>query len=140
MATDILDNAYISINSNVLTTKANQVEINYEVETQDDTTFGDTTRSNLGGLKNWTITVQFVQDFANGVVDSLLFSQVGNVVPFEIRPDAGAVSTSNPKFTGYGLIRSYRPLGGSVGDLMTATLEMVPGKGAGSPTLTRATS
>lgn len=140
MATDILDNAYISINSNVLTTKANQVEINYEVETQDDTTFGDTTRSNLGGLKNWSITVQFVQDFANGVVDSLLFSQVGNVVPFEIRPDAGSVGVNNPKFTGNALIRSYRPLGGSVGDLMTATLEMVPGKGGGTATLNRATA
>ena len=141
MAQDIFENGYLSVNSNVLSTYVQQMELSYEVETQDNTTMGDTTRSSIGGLKNWGLTVTFVQDFANGLLDAILFPLVGTVVPIEVRPDAGSVSTGNPKYTGYTLVKSYKPLGGSVGDLMTATLELVPAKsGANLAMLVRATS
>lgn len=140
MPTDIYDNAFLSLNGTNVSDTVKSLELTYEVETQDDTAMGDTTRSSKGGLKNWSANVTFHQDFASGEIDSLLFPLVGTTIGIEIRPDAGSVSTSNPKFTGNALINNYKPLGGNVGDLMEGTISLVPSKGAGTSTLVRATS
>lgn len=140
MATDIFENGYLSIASNNVSSSCQSIELMYEVETQDDTTMGDTTRSSKGGLKNWNVKATMVQDFANAALDSILYPLVGTVVAIEVRPDAGSVSTSNPKFTGNALLKSYRPIGGSVGDLHTCEIELIPSKGSGNANLTRATS
>jgi len=140
VATDILDNAYISLAANVLSTKGNQVEITYESQTVDDTTFADTTRSNKHSLFNWSITIKFVQDFAASNLDSILFPLIGTTIAIEIRTDAGSVGAANPKYTGNGMITSYPILAGDVGSLMETTITIVPSKGSGSATLARATS
>jgi len=44
----------------------------------DDTVMGDTTRSNIAGLLNWSIDVEFLQDFASAKVDATLFALVGS--------------------------------------------------------------
>lgn len=51
-----------------------------------------------------------------------------------MRPDAGAVSSTNPKWTGTGVLTSYTPLSGAVGDFLSAPVTF----GAGSD-LVRAT-
>lgn len=140
MATDIFENGYLAVAANNISTSVKSMELNYEVETQDDTTMGDTTRSVKGGLKNWSVTATLVQDFANSALDSILYPLVGTVVAIEVRPDAGSVSTSNPKFTGNALLKSYKVLGGSVGDLQMCEIELVAAKGSGNANLTRATS
>lgn len=140
MATDIFDNAYLSIASNNVSTSVQSLELTYEVETQDDTTMGDTTRSSKGSLKNWSINATLVQDFASSALDSILSPLLGTVVAIEVRPDAGSVSTSNPKWTANALFSSYKIMGGSVGDLITTQITLIPSKGSGTATLTRATS
>jgi hypothetical protein len=116
----VLTNARIEIDGNVVSTDGNTVNISYEAETDDNTTFGDSTRSNIGGLKNWSMELNFVQDFANTEIDSILFPLVGTDFEVKIRPDAGVISTSNPEYVGRGLLQSYAPLGGSVGELAQA--------------------
>jgi hypothetical protein len=138
MANIVLTDAYISIAANVLSSSANSVSIDYSAAAQDDTTFGDTTKSSLGGLKDWSIKLDFNQDYANAAVDSILFPLVGTVVAFEIRPTSSAVGASNPKYTGTGLVTAYNPIGGKVGDKASCSVTLIPG--GATPALTRATA
>ena len=63
----------------------------------------------------------------------------GAAFAFELHDDkSDAVSVTNPKFTGTGVLESYKPVGGTVGDMALATATIRPG--GATPTLTRATS
>lgn len=139
MSNIVLTNAYISIGGNVLSAYGNGLTIDYSVDTPDDTAFGDTTKSVMaGGLKDWSIKAEFNQDFGAGLLDAILWPLVGTAVAFEVRPDAGAVSTSNPKYTGTGILGGYSPVSGKVGDKATISITIKPG--GTTPTLTRATA
>ncbi|MDP8928673.1 MAG: radical SAM protein [Actinomycetota bacterium] len=138
MATFVLTDAHISIAGVTLSDHGNQVTISYEAETQDDTVFGDGTRSEVGGLKNWSVEIQFLQDYASGSVDATLFPIVGSAVSWEVRPTSAARSATNPGYNATGVVKSYQPLGQSVGDLAAATVSLVPGGSA--PTLLRSTA
>lgn len=135
MAAFALTDAFVSINGVDLSNDVKGGTLTYEAEMLDDTAMGDDTRSNLGGLKNWTMSVEFIQDFAASQVDATLFSLVGSTFTVIFRPDSGSVSATNPNFTGTGILASYTPIGNSVGDLAMAPVTI---NAAG--TLSRATS
>lgn len=140
MTTLIYNDASLVINSVDLSDHVKSLTLNYEAESQDDTAMGDTTRSSLGGLKNWSVSVEFHQDFAVAEVDATIFGIVGSSVSIVIKPTSGAVSATNPSYTANGMVQSYAPLAGAVGDILPATVEIVPSKGAGDSNLVRATS
>lgn len=95
---------------------------------------GDTTRNKLPGLKNWTVDVEFAQDFAAASVDATLFPLVGAAAfPISIKPTSAAVSATNPNFSGSALLATYSPIGGAVGDVATTTITL-----EGTGLLTRA--
>ena len=135
MATTVLTDAYVSIGGNVISDHVTQVSLSYSAEALEETAMGDTNRIKKAGLKDWSLTVELLQDFAASQIDSIFFPLIGTNVAFEIRPTSAAVSTSNPKFTGTAVLVSYPILGNSVGDLATATLELSP-----ASALTRATA
>lgn len=135
MATFVLTDAVITVDGTDLSDHGNQVSISYEAEAQDDTVFGDDTRSNAGGLKNWSMDVTFLQDFAASEVDATLFPLVGTTVTVAVRATSSAIGATNPSYTGTGLIQSYSPFGNSVGDQASASLSV-----ACAGTLSRATS
>ena len=135
MAKFVLTDASLVINSVDLSDHVTSVTLNYEAELGDDTTMGDDTRTNLGGLKNWSIDVEFTQNYASGKVDATLWGIVGASVPIVLKPTSGAVSATNPSYSGNGVIGSYSPIGNSVGDVAMAPITIAP-----AGTLTRATS
>ncbi len=140
MATKVLTDAVIILGGVNLSDHANQVTLNYEAETQDDTVFGDDTRSAAGGLKNWSVEVSFLQDFAAGSVDATLFALIGTTATWSIKGDSAATGVDNPAFGNNvttGLFVSAPPLGNSVGDMAGTSVSIVPG--GASPTLVRAT-
>lgn len=119
MAHIILKDADVNIDSNDLSAHVRSVTINYEAEQQDDTNMGDTTRVNLPGLLNWSIDVEFSQDFS--AVDAVLFPLVGAAAfTVTIKPASGSVSSSNPSYSGSAVLATYPPLGNAVGDQATA--------------------
>ena len=127
---------YLSINANVLNDSTKKAEIAVEVEDKDVTTFASLGwKEVLGGLKSGELGCEFLQDFAATKLDSIMWPLLGTVVPFEVRADQGAVSASNPKYSGNILIKSWNPLSGSVGDEATVSVTF-PTSGA----VTRATS
>ena len=66
MATLVYTNAYLMINGVDLSDHVKSLNLTYEAEMLDDTVMGTTgTRSNKPGLKNWSLEVEFLQDYAH---------------------------------------------------------------------------
>jgi len=136
MATFVYTDASVVVNSVDLSDHVKSCTLNYEAEMLDDTVMGDTTRSNIAGLLNWSIDVEFLQDFASAKVDATLFTLVGAAAfTVVLKPTSGSVSATNPSFTGSAVLESYPPMTGGVGDLETVSVTF---RSAG--TLARATS
>lgn len=135
MAEFVYTNAFLSIGGVDLSDHVRQASLSYNAEMQDKTAMGDLTRTRLGGLKDWSLEINFNQDFAASNVDATLFPLVGTSVAIILRPDAAAVSATNPNFTGSAILESYAPLGGNVGDMAETPVTL-----QADGTLTRATS
>lgn len=131
----VLTDAYISINANVISDHGNKVEIPVKVDDKDATTFGQTWKVRRGALKDGNLNITFLNDFVAANLDEIMWALVGQVVPFEIRATSGAVSTSNPKYTGSILIQEWKPIVGKVGDLVEVDVSFPT-----SGTVTRATA
>jgi hypothetical protein len=105
-----------------LTDHVRAVTINYAAEMLDKTAMGSSFRKRLAGLKDWSVTVEFNQDYVAANVDATLFAYVGSTAKrINIRPTTAVVGANNPRFYGEALLESYPPIGGSVGDLATVT-------------------
>jgi len=99
------------------------VTINYAAEMLDKTAMTDDSRSRLAGLKDWSVTIEFNQDYATGSVDATLFDMVGSsATRVLVKPTTAIVGAGNPRFYGNALLESYPPVGGSVGDLATVSV------------------
>ena len=133
MASFAFTNAFVSVNAVDLSTFVRSVTINVEAEDLEDTAMGDTYRSRIGGLKDWSVDLEFNQDFAASAVDVSIFSLLGTVVAVIVKPVNTTTSATNPQYSGNVLVSEYNPLDGSVGDLATTSVSW-PGAG----TLTRA--
>lgn len=135
MANVVLTNAFVSLNSVNLSSLVRSVTLNYSSQLQDDTAMGDTAVSRIGGLKDWSLEIEFFQDYDASKTDATLFSLVGSTFAVEVRHSAANASATNPKYTGTGILESYQPVGGAVGENLMAPVT-IQGVGA----LSRGTS
>ena len=90
-----------------------------QVET---TAFGSTYRTSIGGLKSASVSLDFMQDFAAGSIDALLFPLMGSTVAIKIAPTSGTVTATNPEYRFDALVTQYQPFAGAVGDLATLSV------------------
>lgn len=112
-----------SIDSNDLSDHLSKITLNIKVDALETTTFGTSGyRSRIGGLKDWTASLEFNQDFAASQLDSILFPLLGTVVTFTGKPTSGSVSATNPQYSGSLLVEEYNPFDSSVGDLAKVSL------------------
>jgi hypothetical protein len=135
MATFAFIDCRLEVNSVVMSAMATSVTLKVNADELEDTAFGDTYRSRLGGLKDWTVDIDFNADFAAAQVDATLFPLLGTLVTIKLRPTTSAISATNPEYSGSVLITEYTPLDGGVGDLAKTSVSW-PGSG----TLARATA
>lgn len=136
MAKIVFTDCFVSVAGNDISDHVTSVTVNYSADTPEDTAFGDTAHVfAAGGLKNWSMDLEIQVDFAASQVDSIMFPLVGTEVAMIVRPTSSAVSATNPNYTGQGIVASYPPIVGSVGELGTSTCNVVA-----AGTLTRATS
>lgn len=137
MAEQVFTDASVTINSVDLSDRVKSVTLDYSVETHDNTAMGDTTRSKIAGFLNWTVTVEFMQDYAAAQVDATLYPLVGAAAfPVALLPvKTGGVSATNPSFTGNAILENYQPITASIGELGTVSVTF-----SSAGTLTRATS
>lgn len=118
----VLFDAYISINSNVISDHGNKVEMNVTLEDLETTTFGQTYKTRLGGLKDGTVAITLLNDFTASQLDSIMWPLLGTVVPFEVRVTSAVRSATNPAYTGFILINGWKPIAGDVGKLATVDM------------------
>ena len=120
MATIIYKNALLEVNGTDLSDHVESLTFNYGSEMQDQTAMGDDTRINKGGLKTWSLDVNFHQDYSASNVDAIFFPLNGTTACFEWRPQNICSTAINPRFSAIGVVDSYQPQGGSVGSLLDA--------------------
>lgn len=116
-----LTDAYVALGGTEYSDHVRSVTLEYSAELLDDTAMGDTTRSRTGGLKDWSVTIEFYQDFADNDIDETLFGLVGTTTTVAVRPDNTTISATNPEYTGTAILESAPPLGGAVGELAMVT-------------------
>ena len=135
MATFMLNNASVTINSVDLSSYVTSVTLSQSADNLEDTAMGDTSRSYIGGLKSGTVDIEFNADFAASKTEATIFPLVGTSTAVVIKPVAASVSASNPSYTFNAIVTSWDTLNGSVGEIATHSVSW-PITGA----ITKATS
>lgn len=110
--------AFVQVNTKDLSTYSPSITINYGSEMLDQTAFGDSTRSRLGGLKDWSFDIQFHYDCSTNGPEATLWSLVGTTSCWEVRPVNACSSANNPIYSGIGVLENHN-YGGQVGSLLT---------------------
>lgn len=136
MAVRVLVDGFISVGGTDLSDHATSITLSYDADEVPTTAMGGTTHTATGGLLRWEVTVEFNNDEAASTVAQTLFPLVGTTSALIVRPDKSeGVGSTNPNYSGTGLLVSFPPLGGSVGELSKTTARWVS-----AGTLSRATS
>lgn len=119
MAMMVLTSSYISITGpGDISSRCSKIELTVDVDEKDTTTFASSGwKECIGGLKSASLALTLKQDIADDALDEDFWTILGTVVAFEVRLTSAAVGTSNPKYTGSVLIKEWKPINGSVGDL-----------------------
>jgi hypothetical protein len=125
----------VEVNSVNLSSYVRAVTLEVSADELEDTAMGDTYRSKIGGLKDWSVQLEFNSDFASSAVDATLWPLLGTTTTVKVRPTTSSIGSTNPEYSGSALVSQYNPFGNSVGDLATVSVQW-PGAG----TLSRATS
>ena len=112
----------VTINGTNFSTNLNSVELAIESDALETTAFGGDFRTQVGGLKSGSITLQFMQDFGTSQVDVTLFPLLNTLATVVIVPTSGTVNATNPSYTATCLVNSYSPFASSVGDIATLSV------------------
>lgn len=132
MAVFAFTDAFVSVNGVDLSDHVRSVSIEAKADELDSTAMSATYRSRIGGLNDWSISIEFNQDFAGSEVDATIFPLLGSTTAIVVRPDSAGQSATNPTYSGSVLVSQYQPVGNAVGELATVSVTW-PGAG----TLTR---
>ncbi len=123
-----------------LSSYVQSVDLKIDINDLDTTGMGTTNanfHTRIAGLRDWSGSIDFIQDFAAGQVDATVGPDImsGTTRTLTIKPTSSAVSATNPRYFGTVLVTGYGPISGKVGDLAMGKVDF---KGAGA--LTRATT
>lgn len=124
MAKFVSNDYKITINGTDFSQSIAQVNLEISSDDVETTAFGGTFRTRIGGLKDGTLQLDFMQDFGAGSVDAVLFPLIQNnsLATVVITPTSGTVSATNPSYTALCLVNQYTPFASSVGDLATLSV------------------
>jgi hypothetical protein len=122
MAKFAANDYFVSINGTDFSTSLNSVELAEEADNLETTAFGSTWRTRIGGLKQASLTLNFMQDFAAGSVDAVLNPLLGSIATVVVKATSGTVSATNPTYTMTALVTQYSPFASSVGDIATLSV------------------
>ena len=112
----------VTINGSDFSSNLNSVELALEADDLETTAFGSGWRTRIGGLKNGSLTLNFMQDFGAASVDATLNPLLGTIATVVIKPTSGTVSATNPSYTAECLVNQYSPFASSAGDLATLSI------------------
>ena len=126
MAAYIMTDAHIEIGAvTTLSDHVRSVTINYKAEAPEATAMGVSSKQRLGGLTDWSIDVEFNQDYVAGKIDATLLPILGVPTQIIIQPTSGTIAVDNPAFTGTAILSDYDPIAGKVGDVAIAKCKFI---------------
>lgn len=99
---------------------ANSLSMSYNVEVQDATAFGDTTRTKAPGLLNMNANIEGFFEADVDKVDDILYTSVGVInTIFTMCPTDG--SEGETAYSVNGITGTYNPISGTVGEMLKFT-------------------
>ena len=126
MSTLVLTDAYVNLTgAGDISDYVKTVTLNISAEMLEDSAMGDTTKSKKAGLKDWSIDLDLYQDYASTLLDSDLFAMVGTTFTVAIRPTSAAAAAANPEYTGTGILESFPPISGTVGEMAMTKIKIL---------------
>ena len=135
MAKTIIKDPFVSLGGTDLSAHFKSIELPVEVATQTSTAFGVEWEENEPGLKSFTVSLDYNQDYDAGAIDAVLWPMFGTKQALVVRHTEAVVAPANPQYSGMVIVRSFPVISGAVGDLNEGTLELM-----GTAPLVRATS
>lgn len=121
MAKQVATNVVFKVNGVDLSAYVASVSLSSSVAEVTTTSFGSGGNvERVGGLRDNSVTVSFMQDFVGASVENTIYPLIGGTVACELLPNGTAVGTANPKFTWSSLVTDWQPVNGAVGELFTA--------------------
>src|SRR6266496_1036722 len=119
MAIIMSNDVSLVVNSVDLSDHVREVTLNMSADALDATAMGATSKAYTVGLRDDTIEVTFLQDYAAGKADATLNPLVGANTGFTIvaKPTSAAVSGTNPSYTVTALLFDYTPIEATVGEI-----------------------
>lgn len=121
MAVFVAQDFKTTLNGTNISSWLTQVEMSFDVNDVETTSFGNTWKTRVAGLKSGSVKLQLNQDFAASAVDATIYPLLGTVGTIVITPTSTAVSSVNPAYTATVLINGYG-VQGNIGDLSTVSV------------------
>jgi hypothetical protein len=120
----VLKTPVVTIDGDDFSDHFSEVTIETTRDEVDVTAFGAVYKQTLAGLADATMTFMAFQNFASNELHQNMFpiSQSDTPVTITVKPTSSAVSATNPKFTMSGLLYTYNPLAGTIGEASTTEL------------------
>jgi hypothetical protein len=118
----VVTNAVVTIGGVDLSSHITKVTLSTSVNELETTTFGNTAKRRVAGLRDSTVAIDFNQDFAAAQVEATLYPLVGSTTAIVVKPNGTAASATNPSYTFNALITEWMPLDAQVGELATASV------------------
>ena len=98
------------------------------IDTLEETTFGSTARTFVGGLENNTCTLTLFNSYASAETYITLLGLVGKQTTVKIKPSSAAVSATNPILTLSNTFLGSLPVANmALGELSTIDIEFTGG-------------
>lgn len=120
MASTVLTNPTITVNSVDLSDQCSSVALELGEDALESTAFGDTGHKYTGGLQSVNVQATFYLNYGTGETEATLQAIVGTTTTLVIQAQPGAISSSNPSYTITGtFLQSFTPVNGSYGQLST---------------------
>jgi len=118
----VVTNAVVSIGGVDLSSHITKVTLSTSVNELETTTFGQTAKRRVGGLKDSTVAIDFNQDFQASAVEATLYPLIGSTTAVVVKPNGTAASSTNPSYTFNVLVTEWMPLDAQVGELASASV------------------
>lgn len=124
MAKQIATNVVVKVGGVDLSAFVNNVSLSSSADAIETTSFSSGgARERISGLKDNSVTIDFMQDFAAASVEATIYPLIGSTaVAFEVLANGTVASATNPKYTGSLIVTDWTPVAGAVGELLTASV------------------
>lgn len=125
----VFTNGFFQWNAQALSSHVREIHLTIrKTKVPDHDTMGSSGEKYVVVLQAYDLMIVFRQDFAGSAVEQTLAADAlaGTARAFEVRPDAGAVSATNPKYTGTAFIEEYEPINGAFGEVLGARAVLTP--------------